>query len=67
MFKHQTLRVHLMEGHLREYSLKQAFCLLKGNFEIQKVYPVGFGWSGSRFGGRIERLAQHGFLSGFSR
>lgn len=67
MVKHPTLRVHLMEGHLREYSLKQVSCLLKGTFEVQKVYPVGFGWSGSRFGGRIERLVEMGFLSRFSR
>lgn len=67
MVKHRTLRVHLMEGHLREYSLKQVYWLLKRNFEIRKVYAVGFGWAGSPFGGRIERLVEQGPLSRFSR
>jgi 2-polyprenyl-3-methyl-5-hydroxy-6-metoxy-1,4-benzoquinol methylase len=67
MVKHVSTRIHLMEGHLREYSLKQVSHLLKGKFAIQKVYPVGFGWSGSRFGGRIERLIAQGSLSRLSR
>jgi 2-polyprenyl-3-methyl-5-hydroxy-6-metoxy-1,4-benzoquinol methylase len=67
MVKHLTLRVQLMQGHLREYSFKEVSRLLQGKFEIQKTYSVGFGWSGSAFGGRVERLVEQGFLSRFSR
>jgi SAM-dependent methyltransferase len=67
MIKHSTFRLQLMPGHLREYSLKKVTKLLEQKFEIQKVYPVGFGWSGSPIGGRIERLVEYGILSRFSK
>lgn len=67
MIKHLELRVRLMPGHLREYSLTKVRRLLAGSFEIQKVYPVGFGWSGSPIGGRIERLVLQGTLSRLSK
>ncbi len=67
MVKNLTPRVELMEGHLREYSFRKVSRLLHGKFEIRKAYPVGFGWSGSTFGGRIESLVEQGFLSRFSR
>jgi SAM-dependent methyltransferase len=67
MVKHLSTRVDLMEGHLREYSPKGVRRLLHGKFEIQKTYTVGFGWSGGRFGGRVEKLVKMGLLSRFSR
>jgi SAM-dependent methyltransferase len=67
MAKSFSPRVRLMEGHLREYSFKEVSRLLRGKFVIQKVYSVGFGWSGSRFGGRIEMLVENGMLSRFSK
>src|SRR5262249_3124975 len=57
-------RIHLMTGHLREYSIKKVVRLFEGKFEILKVYTVGFGWVGP-FGGRIERLIELGYLSRF--
>lgn len=67
MVKHLSLRVELMQGHLREYSFRKVFDLLQGKFEIQNTYPVGFGWAGSPFGGRIERLVERRVLLRFSR
>ena len=67
MVKHLTPRVQLMQGHLREYSSKEVSRLLQGKFDIQKTYSVGFGWSGSPFGGRVEKLVEQGLLSRFSR
>lgn len=67
MVKHLNFRVELMQGHLREYSLKEVSRLLKGKFNIQRVYSVGFGWSGSPFGGRIEWLVERGVLSRFTK
>ena len=67
MFKHFSFRIQLMEGHLREYSFRQVSNLLRSRFEVEKTYPVGFGWKGSRFGGRLERLIELGLLSRLSR
>jgi SAM-dependent methyltransferase len=67
MAKRFTLQVELMHGHLREYSPKAVSRLLVGNFEIEKKYSVGFGWEGSPFGGRVERLVKNGPLSRFSK
>ncbi|HEY8184907.1 MAG TPA: class I SAM-dependent methyltransferase [Pyrinomonadaceae bacterium] len=67
MVKHLSVRVELMQGHLREYSYRQVSNLLRGKFEVQKIYAVGFGWSGSPFGGRVESLVQQGLLSRFSK
>jgi SAM-dependent methyltransferase len=67
MVKRLDFRVRLMEGHLREYSLKEVSSVLADRFEIEKVYPVGFGWSGRRIGGRIERLVKKGTLRRFSK
>jgi SAM-dependent methyltransferase len=65
--KHLNPTVRLMPGHLREYSLRDVSRLFAGVFEIDKVYPVGFGWKGSRVGGRIEQLIDHGVLKRFSK
>jgi ubiquinone/menaquinone biosynthesis C-methylase UbiE len=67
MVKHVSPRVHLMEGHLREYSFQQVSRLLAGKFEIHTLYPVGFGWSGNGLGGRIERWIKRGRLTRFSK
>lgn len=67
MVKHLSLRVVLMPGHLREYGQTDVVRLLHGRFNIQKVYPVGFGWAGSPFGGRVEWLVERGILARFSR
>jgi ubiquinone/menaquinone biosynthesis C-methylase UbiE len=64
MVKKLDPKVRLMTGHLREYSLEKVIRLLEGQFEILKAYTVGFGWSG-KFGGRIERLIELGYLSRF--
>jgi 2-polyprenyl-3-methyl-5-hydroxy-6-metoxy-1,4-benzoquinol methylase len=65
--KNLNPRVSLMPGHLREYSLKKVARLLGRQFEIQKVYPVGFGWTGNSVGGFVERSIRRGFLSQFSK
>jgi SAM-dependent methyltransferase len=67
MVRHLDPRVRFMPGHLREYSLREVSRLFAGVFEIDQVYPVGFGWNGSRFGGRIERLIARGVLTRFSK
>jgi SAM-dependent methyltransferase len=67
MVKHMSPRVHLMEGHLREYSFKQVSRLLEASFKIHSIYPVGFGWTGNRLGGRIERQIKRGGLIRFSK
>jgi 2-polyprenyl-3-methyl-5-hydroxy-6-metoxy-1,4-benzoquinol methylase len=67
MVKKLNPRVHLMPGHLREYSLKKVARLLARHFEIQKVYTVGFGWTGNAVGGRLERLIRRGVLSRASK
>lgn len=67
MIKHVNPRVSLMKGHLREYSFKKVSRLFAGKFEIQKLYSVGFGWTGSGVGGRLERLVERGHLTRFSK
>jgi len=67
MIKKLDSRVTLMPGHLREYSPKQVSRLLAEDFEIQKVYPVGFGWQGNSLGGRTERLIRQGALARCSK
>lgn len=67
MLKSLNPRVRLMPGHLREYSFKRVSRLLAGRFKIEKFYPVGFGWAGSRVGGRIERLIERGTLARLSK
>ena len=67
MLKRGDPRIHLMPGHLREYSPRQVRKLLARAFSLEWTYPVGFGWAGSRFGGRIERLMETGLLGRFSK
>ena len=66
MVKGLNPRINLMPGHLREYSVKKVFRLLVPQFEIQKVYPVEFGWTGP-LGGRIDSLIKGGSLTGVSK
>jgi SAM-dependent methyltransferase len=63
MIKKLRLRIDLMPGHLREYSLREVKDLLEPRFEIDRIYPVGFGWAGSPFGGSIEWLIEHRVLA----
>ena len=67
MIKGLQLRVDLMPGHLREYSLRKVKIILEPHFDIERIYPVGFGWGGSPFGGRIEWLIEHGWLPRLTR
>ena len=67
IIKNLNPRVNLMPGHLREYSRGKVSRLLARQFEIQKVYPVGFGWTGNSLGSCIERLIKRGILSRSSK
>jgi SAM-dependent methyltransferase len=59
-------RIELMEGHLREYTWKQARQLLQPHFVIRRVIPVPFGWSGP-LGTPLDFLVRRGLLSRFSK
>ena len=67
MIKKLDSRITLMPGHLREYSLEKVFGLVANDFDIQKVYPVGFGWQGNWVGGCTEKLIERGVLSRCSK
>ena len=66
MIKQRSMRITMMEGHLREYRWSQAFELVETQFTVERVQPVPFGWSG-RFGGPLDWLITAGLLSRYSK
>lgn len=65
MLKTGDLSIHLMPGHMMEYSPRLLQRLLSRWFVIERFYPVGFCWRGW-LGGQIEWLIKVGILSRLS-
>ncbi len=65
MARRRDFTVRLMEGHVREYTIRRVKRLLSPHFSIERFYPVGFGWTGP-VGGKIDRLIYFGVLRRFS-
>jgi SAM-dependent methyltransferase len=66
MVRRRSFHVEMMEGHLREYSRRQALALLRPHFEVERVLPVPFGWRGP-FGTPLDGLVRSGFLARASK
>ena len=64
--KHWDFAVHLMEGHLREYTRARLRAILVPYFEVLSQSPVRFGWNG-RFGSKIDLLIRAGILRSLSK
>jgi SAM-dependent methyltransferase len=64
--KRRSLKVTLMEGHLREYTRRRALRILIPHFEIEKIIPVPFGWTG-RWGAKLDWLIRAGVLTRASK
>jgi SAM-dependent methyltransferase len=66
MARRASARVELMEGHLREYTWKQAQRLLQPHFVIRRIIPVPFGWSGA-LGTPLDFFVRKGLLARFGK
>ena len=66
MVRRRSFRVEMMEGHLREYSRRQAMALLRPHFKVEFVLPVPFGWQGP-LGAPLTRLIRSGLLARTSK
>jgi SAM-dependent methyltransferase len=64
--KRRDFTVHLFEQHIREYSPSKVKNLLSPWFNIERTYPVGFGWTG-KVGGKIEWTISRGLLRRLSK
>ena len=64
--KRRTLKIQMMEGHLREYTRRQAVELLRPHFMLDRVVPVPFGWRGP-FGSPLDALVRSGVLARASK
>jgi len=66
MLRRRSLRVEMMEGHLREYTRRQALALLRPKFDVERVSPVPFGWHGP-LGTPLDALVRSGLLARASK
>jgi SAM-dependent methyltransferase len=66
MLRARSLRVAMMEGHLREYTRRQALALLRPHFEVERILPVPFGWRGP-VGTPLDALVRSGLLARASK
>jgi SAM-dependent methyltransferase len=62
MLRKRSLRIEMMEGHLREYTRAQALAVLRPHFEVERILPVPFGWKGP-LGTPLDLLVRSGLLS----
>jgi SAM-dependent methyltransferase len=62
MLKRRSLKIRMMEGHLREYTRGEALSLLGPHFAVERVLPVPFGWRGP-LGTPLDALVRSGVLA----
>jgi SAM-dependent methyltransferase len=66
MVRTRSVRIRMMEGHLREYSRRRVLRLLVPFFHVEHIAPVPFGWSGE-WGPKLDRLVRSGLLASASK